>query len=77
MILKENGDSSVIVQEIETERETEEKKIQFKILNGGNNDINYKKALDYLGMVMKFKINYQSLLGVSQSFGIGILFSLK
>jgi hypothetical protein len=65
MILKENGDSSVIVQEIETERETEEKKIQFKILNGGNNDINYKKALDYLGMVMKFKINYQSLLGVS------------
>jgi hypothetical protein len=73
-ILKENGDSSVIVQEIETERETEEKKIQFKILNGGNNDINYKKALDYLGMVMKFKINYQSLLGVSQSFELEFCF---
>ncbi len=67
LILKENGESNMFEREIETDREIEEKKIQFKILNGGNNDINYKKALDYLAMVMKFKINYQSLLGVNKA----------
>jgi len=77
LILKENGDSTIIKHEIETDKESEEKKIQFKILNGGNNDINYKRALDYLAMVMKFKINYQSLLGVSESFKFTIKFKQK
>jgi dsRNA-specific ribonuclease len=69
MILKENGadNKSTSTEQDDlnayTDQESEEKKLQFKILNGGNNDINYKKALDYLGTVMKFKINYQSLLG--------------
>ena len=70
MLLKENDINATnkAGMELESEKEAEEKKMQFKILNGGNNDINYKKALDYLGSVMKFKINYQSLLGVLKTF---------
>ena len=62
-ILKQN--QIKIEQEEETEREIEDKKIQFKILNGGGEVVNYKKALEYLGEVMNFKVNYQSLMSVS------------
>lgn len=37
--------------------------MQFKILNGGVDVINYKKMLEYLADTLGFKVNYQSLLG--------------
>ena len=66
-ILQESplNENAKLEQQMDSEKEADEKKAQFKILNGGANDTNYKNALDYLGTVMKFKINYQSLLGVT------------
>ncbi len=49
----------------ESAAESEENKIQFKILNGGVDAINYKKMLEYLADTLSFKVIYQSLLGVS------------
>ena len=64
-ILNKNGKLNEDEQEHESEREQVEKKIQFKILNGGLDSINYKKMLEYLADVLSFKVNYQSLLGVN------------
>jgi len=45
-------------------KDSEEDRMQFKVLNGGGADVvNYKKMLEFLAEVMKFKVNYQSLLG--------------
>ena len=64
--LKENGKSSQQLDEDNNQDETnnEETKIQFKILNGGTDSINYKKILEFLAKTLCFKVNYQSLLGV-------------
>jgi hypothetical protein len=64
--LKKNGKSSQQLDEDNNQDETnkEETKIQFKILNGGTDSINYKKILEFLAKTLCFKVSYQSLLGV-------------
>ena len=52
----------------ETNQKTQEELIQFKILNGGLDSVNYKQILEYLAETIGFKVIYQSLLGVSYNF---------
>ena len=48
------------------ERDSNEAKFQLKLLTG--DQTNYKKALQYIGHVMNFKVTYQSLKMVGISF---------
>ncbi len=50
--------------DIQEATNNDEAKIQFKILNGGTDSINYKKILEFLAKTLCFKVSYQSLLGV-------------
>ena len=50
----------------ETIEEQAARQAQFDLLNGSSgNTVNYKKMLEYLSNTIGFKVNYQSLLGVS------------
>ncbi len=65
--LKEMGrDLPVYEEQFETTKQLEEKKLQFNLLNGSNNAVNYKKILEFLSDTIGFKVIYQSLLGVSK-----------
>lgn len=63
--LKEKGAELSLETERESPEKLEKEQAQFEILNGGVKVANYKKMLDYLAMTIGFKVNYQSLLGVS------------
>jgi hypothetical protein len=63
--LREKGVELKTAESDESPEQLELKQAQFEILMGGNKVANYKKMLDYLAMTIGFKVNYQSLLGVS------------